>query len=49
MRSNGSQLKDGFNALAQEAGLSARYECVGDPVWSLIRSRSMIEPVFRVR
>jgi glutamate-1-semialdehyde 2,1-aminomutase/spore coat polysaccharide biosynthesis protein SpsF len=39
MRSNGSQLKDGFNALVQEAGLSARYECVGDPVWSLIRSR----------
>ncbi|HEY7060820.1 MAG TPA: aminotransferase class III-fold pyridoxal phosphate-dependent enzyme [Chloroflexota bacterium] len=39
MRSYGQQLQDGFNVLAREAELADRFQCVGDPSWSLIRFR----------
>ncbi len=39
MEANGRMLKDGFNALAKEAGLGSRFECIGNPRWSLIKFR----------
>lgn len=39
MNENGKRLQDGFNALANEAGLVERFECVGFPVWSLMKFR----------
>jgi glutamate-1-semialdehyde aminotransferase len=39
MEANGRRLQDGFNALAQQAGLSPRLECVGRPTWSLLKFR----------
>ena len=32
MEANGRRLQEGFNALAKEAGLSDRFQCVGFPV-----------------
>lgn len=37
MLENGRILKDGFNSFAQEAGLQNRYQCLGNPRWSLIK------------
>lgn len=37
MESLGGSLKDGFQALAKEAGLENRCKCVGHPTWSLIK------------
>lgn len=37
MRSHGKRLQDGFRALVKEAGLETRFQCVGYPVWSLIK------------
>ncbi|MBI3302265.1 MAG: aminotransferase class III-fold pyridoxal phosphate-dependent enzyme [Deltaproteobacteria bacterium] len=39
MEGNGRRLQEGFNALAREAGLAQRLECVGHPSWSLLRFR----------
>lgn len=39
MESHGRRLQDGFNALAQQAGLHPRFECIGFPVWSLLKFR----------
>jgi glutamate-1-semialdehyde aminotransferase/spore coat polysaccharide biosynthesis protein SpsF (cytidylyltransferase family) len=39
MEANGSVLKDGFNALARNAGLADRLACVGYPTWSLMKFR----------
>ena len=39
MEAQGRVLKDGFNALANLAGLSDRLVCVGHPTWSLIKFR----------
>lgn len=39
MEANGRRLQDGFNALAAQAGLAARFQCIGYPVWSLIKFR----------
>lgn len=40
MNGNGRRLQDGFNALSQQAGLYPRLECVGFPVWSLLKFRN---------
>ena len=37
MDANGRVLQEGLNALAKEAGLQDRIQCIGYPVWSLIR------------
>ncbi len=37
MQTQGRRVQDGFNALAKEAGLAARFECIGSPTWSLMR------------
>jgi glutamate-1-semialdehyde aminotransferase/spore coat polysaccharide biosynthesis protein SpsF (cytidylyltransferase family)/predicted dehydrogenase len=37
MDANGRILQEGLNTLAKEAGLQDRIQCVGYPVWSLIR------------
>ena len=39
MAANGRRLQDGFNALAKLAGLFPRFQCVGYPVWSLLKFR----------
>ncbi|MBE0545187.1 MAG: aminotransferase class III-fold pyridoxal phosphate-dependent enzyme [Verrucomicrobia bacterium] len=39
IEANGRRLQDGFNALAKQAGLHPRFECVGFPAWSLLRFR----------
>lgn len=39
MEANGRRLQDGFNAFANQAGLSGRFQCVGQPVWSLLKFR----------
>jgi glutamate-1-semialdehyde aminotransferase/spore coat polysaccharide biosynthesis protein SpsF (cytidylyltransferase family) len=39
MESNGRKLQDGFNALAKQAGLFPHFQCIGYPVWSLIKFR----------
>ena len=39
MEANGSVLKDGFNALAKNAGLTDRMACIGYPTWSLMKFR----------
>jgi glutamate-1-semialdehyde 2,1-aminomutase/spore coat polysaccharide biosynthesis protein SpsF len=39
MEANGRWLQEGFNALAQEAGLAERFQCVGHPSWSLLKFR----------
>jgi glutamate-1-semialdehyde aminotransferase/spore coat polysaccharide biosynthesis protein SpsF (cytidylyltransferase family) len=39
MEANGHRLQDGFNALAKQAGLHPRFECIGFPVWSLLKFR----------
>jgi len=39
MQFNGRCLQDGFNALAGRAGLTDRFACVGQPVWSLLKFR----------
>lgn len=40
LEAQGRRLQDGFNALAQEAGLHPRFECVGRPQWSLMKFRN---------
>lgn len=35
----GKTLQDGFNALAKEAGLYPRFECLGYPQWSILKFR----------
>jgi glutamate-1-semialdehyde 2,1-aminomutase/spore coat polysaccharide biosynthesis protein SpsF len=37
MGANGRILQEGLNALAQEAGLQERIQCIGYPFWSLIK------------
>ena len=39
METYGQRLQEGFNALVKHAGLQGRFECVGFPVWSLIKFR----------
>jgi glutamate-1-semialdehyde 2,1-aminomutase/spore coat polysaccharide biosynthesis protein SpsF len=39
MEANGRWLQEGFNALAREAGLAERFQCIGQPVWSLLKFR----------
>ncbi len=39
MEANGRWLQDGFNSLAQEAGLAERFQCIGHPSWSLLKFR----------
>lgn len=39
MNGQGRRLQDGFNALAKQAGLHPRFECIGYPVWSLLKFR----------
>jgi len=39
MEANGRRLQDGFNALAKQAGLFPRFQCVGYPAWSLLKFR----------
>jgi glutamate-1-semialdehyde aminotransferase/spore coat polysaccharide biosynthesis protein SpsF (cytidylyltransferase family) len=39
MEANGRVLQDGFNALANFAGLADRLSCVGHPAWSLVKFR----------
>jgi glutamate-1-semialdehyde 2,1-aminomutase/spore coat polysaccharide biosynthesis protein SpsF len=39
MEAQGRRLQDGFNALAQQAGLAHRFQCVGHPRWSLLKFR----------
>jgi glutamate-1-semialdehyde 2,1-aminomutase/spore coat polysaccharide biosynthesis protein SpsF len=39
MESKGRRLQDGFNALAKQAKLFPRFECVGHPTWSLLKFR----------
>jgi glutamate-1-semialdehyde 2,1-aminomutase/spore coat polysaccharide biosynthesis protein SpsF len=39
MNANGARLQQGFNALAKQAGLFPRFECVGRPTWSLVKFR----------
>jgi glutamate-1-semialdehyde aminotransferase/spore coat polysaccharide biosynthesis protein SpsF (cytidylyltransferase family) len=40
MAENGRRLQDGFNALAKEAGLAGRFECLANPTWSLLKFRN---------
>ncbi|MGA2965007.1 MAG: aminotransferase class III-fold pyridoxal phosphate-dependent enzyme, partial [Terriglobales bacterium] len=37
MEKNGRVLQEGLNALAKEAGLQERIQCIGYPFWSLIK------------
>ena len=37
MEANGSTLKDGFNAMAREAGLEDRLKATARPVWSSLK------------
>ena len=37
MNANGRLLKEGLNALAKEAGIEDRLQCIGYPSWSLIK------------
>jgi len=37
MAANGRVLQEGLNALAKDAGLQDRIQCIGYPVWSLIK------------
>jgi glutamate-1-semialdehyde aminotransferase/spore coat polysaccharide biosynthesis protein SpsF (cytidylyltransferase family)/predicted dehydrogenase len=37
MEANGRVLQEGLNALAKEAGLQNRVQCIGYPFWSLIK------------
>lgn len=37
MEANGRVLQEGLNALAKEAGLGGRIQCLGYPRWSLIK------------
>jgi glutamate-1-semialdehyde aminotransferase len=39
MEANGHTLQDGFNAMANEAGLGARLQALGNPRWSLLKFR----------
>jgi glutamate-1-semialdehyde aminotransferase/spore coat polysaccharide biosynthesis protein SpsF (cytidylyltransferase family) len=39
MESNGRTLQDGFNTLAEEAGLSDRLKAIAHPAWSLLKFR----------
>jgi glutamate-1-semialdehyde 2,1-aminomutase/spore coat polysaccharide biosynthesis protein SpsF len=39
MEDNGRRLQAGFNALAKQAKLYPRFECVGHPTWSLLKFR----------
>jgi glutamate-1-semialdehyde aminotransferase/spore coat polysaccharide biosynthesis protein SpsF (cytidylyltransferase family) len=39
METYGQRLQEGFNALVKHAGLGGRFECVGYPVWSLMKFR----------
>ena len=39
MEANGRRLQDGFNTLAKQAGLAERFQCVGQPTWSLLKFR----------
>ena len=39
IEANGRRLQDGFNALAKQAGLFPRFQCVGYPNWSLLKFR----------
>ena len=40
IESNGRRLQDGFNALVKRANLTDRFECVGQPFWSLLKFRN---------
>jgi glutamate-1-semialdehyde 2,1-aminomutase/spore coat polysaccharide biosynthesis protein SpsF len=40
MESNGRTLQDGFNTLAEEAGLSDRLKATAHPAWSLLKFRN---------
>jgi glutamate-1-semialdehyde aminotransferase/spore coat polysaccharide biosynthesis protein SpsF (cytidylyltransferase family) len=37
MGAQGRRLQDGVRSLAKEAGLEARFRCIGHPTWSLIK------------
>jgi glutamate-1-semialdehyde aminotransferase/spore coat polysaccharide biosynthesis protein SpsF (cytidylyltransferase family) len=39
MAANGRTLQDGINAMAKEAGLADRLQCIGRPQWSLMKFR----------
>jgi glutamate-1-semialdehyde aminotransferase/spore coat polysaccharide biosynthesis protein SpsF (cytidylyltransferase family) len=39
MEANGRTLQDGFNAMANEAGLADRLKAIGNPRWSLLKFR----------
>jgi glutamate-1-semialdehyde 2,1-aminomutase/spore coat polysaccharide biosynthesis protein SpsF len=39
IEANGRLLQEGFNSLAQEAGLTERLQCIGHPLWSLLKFR----------
>jgi len=39
MEASGRTLQDGFNAMANEAGLGARLQALGNPRWSLLKFR----------
>ncbi len=39
IEANGRRLQDGFNALVKQADLEGRFQCVGQPVWSLLKFR----------
>ncbi|NER37086.1 MAG: aminotransferase class III-fold pyridoxal phosphate-dependent enzyme [Oscillatoria sp. SIO1A7] len=41
MEANGRRLQDGFNALAKQANLGDRFQCVGFPIWSLLKFRNV--------
>lgn len=39
MEAQGRRVQDGFNTLAREAGLGDRFQCIGEPAWSLLKFR----------
>ena len=39
MEALGSRLRDGFNAMARQAKLADRFQCVGRPIWSALKFR----------
>ncbi|HXG87648.1 MAG TPA: aminotransferase class III-fold pyridoxal phosphate-dependent enzyme [Vicinamibacterales bacterium] len=39
METNGQRIQEGFNAIVKHAGLTGRFECIGYPVWSLMKFR----------
>lgn len=50
MRANGQRLQDGFNTMANEAGLATQLSCTGTPMWTLLNFRDADgKPSFLVR